>query len=60
MIPDLEGVYHLSGGFLSQPWNWEFRLTAQRIGAYDLNYRFQENLPDVPPSPLEITDDDEM
>ncbi len=60
MIPDLEGVYHLSGGFLSQPGNWEIRITAQRIGAYDLNYRLQEDVPEVAPSLLETTDQDEI
>jgi copper transport protein len=60
MIPDLEGIFHLSGGFLSQPGLWDIRVTAQRVGAYDVNYRFEENLPAAPTSLGEVTEEVEV
>jgi len=38
------GVYSIVGGYLSQPGQWDMRITIQRMGAYDLNYRLTETL----------------
>jgi copper transport protein len=37
-------VYSIVGGYLSQPGQWDMRITIQRMGAYDLNYRLTETL----------------
>ncbi len=39
-----EGQYSITGGYLSQPGEWEIKVTAQRSGAYDLNYSFKETI----------------
>ena len=36
-----EGEFAAQGSYLSQPGNWEVRVTAQRSGAYDLNHTFE-------------------
>jgi putative copper export protein/methionine-rich copper-binding protein CopC len=33
------GVYSIVGGYLSQPGQWDMKITVQRSSAYDLNYR---------------------
>ncbi|HEY7109098.1 MAG TPA: hypothetical protein VH415_06705, partial [Nitrososphaeraceae archaeon] len=33
------GVYSIVGGYLSQPGEWDMKITVQRLSAYDLNYR---------------------
>jgi putative copper export protein/methionine-rich copper-binding protein CopC len=47
-----DGVYSTFGGYLSQQGNWNIKITAQRIGAYDLNYEFDSNVEKQPPSNL--------
>jgi methionine-rich copper-binding protein CopC len=39
-----EGQYSVTGGYLSQPGEWDIKVTAQRSGAYDLNYSFKETI----------------
>jgi methionine-rich copper-binding protein CopC len=39
-----EGQYSVTGGYLSQPGEWNIKVTAQRSGAYDLNYSFKETI----------------
>lgn len=34
------GIYSITGGYLSQPGEWNIALAAQRPSDYDLNYRF--------------------
>jgi methionine-rich copper-binding protein CopC len=36
-----EGKFAVDGGYLSQPGEWEIKVTAQRSGAYDLNHSFE-------------------
>ncbi|MGC2482460.1 MAG: hypothetical protein WA398_01735, partial [Nitrososphaeraceae archaeon] len=36
-----EGSFAVDGGYLSQPGEWEIKVTAQRSGAYDLNHIFE-------------------
>jgi hypothetical protein len=36
-----EGKFAAQGSYLSQPGNWDIKITAQRIGAYDLNHTFE-------------------
>jgi copper transport protein len=38
------GVYSTTGGYLSQPGQWNMKITVQRMNAYDLNYRLKETL----------------
>ena len=38
------GVYSTTGGYLSQPGQWNMKITVQRMSAYDLNYRLKETL----------------
>ncbi|HEY7109595.1 MAG TPA: CopD family protein [Nitrososphaeraceae archaeon] len=33
------GMYSIVGGYLSQPSQWDMKITVQRLSAYDLNYR---------------------
>jgi copper transport protein len=47
-----DGVYSTFGGYLSQQGNWNIKITAQRIGAYDINYEFDSNIEKQPPSNL--------
>ncbi len=42
-----EGQYSVTGGYLSQPGEWDIKVTAQRSGAYDLNYSFKETIREV-------------
>jgi copper transport protein len=44
------GVYSAIGGYLSQPGQWDMKITVQRISAYDLNYRLTETLNGTVPS----------
>jgi methionine-rich copper-binding protein CopC len=39
-----EGQYSVTGGYLSQPGEWEIKIIVQRSGAYDLNYSFKETI----------------
>ena len=36
-----EGKFAANGSYLSQPGEWEIKVTAQRSGAYDLNHTFK-------------------
>ena len=36
-----EGKFEAQGNYLSQPGNWDIKVTAQRSGAYDLNHTFE-------------------
>ena len=36
-----EGTFAANGSYLSQPGEWEIKVTAQRSGAYDLNHTFK-------------------
>lgn len=36
-----EGKFAAQGNYLSQPGNWDIKVTAQRSGAYDLNHTFE-------------------
>jgi hypothetical protein len=39
-----DGPYSVTGAYLSQPGLWKFDFIAQRTGAYDLNYSFEETV----------------
>ncbi len=39
-----EGQYTVTGGYLSQPGEWEIKVIVQRSGTYDLNYSFKETV----------------
>ena len=43
-----EGEYSGSGGYLSQPGEWEVKTTVQRTEAYDLNYGFNFDIKNPP------------
>ena len=43
-----EGQYSGSGGYLSQPGEWEVKIVVQRTGAYDLNHSFNFNVQNPP------------
>jgi methionine-rich copper-binding protein CopC len=43
-----EGEYSGSGGYLSQPGEWEVKTTVQRIEAYDLNHGFNFDIKNPP------------
>ena len=43
-----EGEYSGSGGYLSQPGEWEVKIVVQRTGAYDLNHSFNFNVQNPP------------
>jgi methionine-rich copper-binding protein CopC len=43
-----EGEYSGSGGYLSQPGEWEVKTTVQRTEAYDLNHGFNFNIKNPP------------
>src|SRR5919106_694965 len=43
-----EGEYNGSGGYLSQPSEWEVKITVQRTDAYDLNHGFTFDLKNPP------------
>jgi nitrogen fixation protein FixH len=43
-----EGEYRGSGGYLSQPGNWEVKIVAQRTDTYDLNHSFTINVKNPP------------
>jgi methionine-rich copper-binding protein CopC len=38
---DVVGMFTASGSYLSQPGEWEIKVTAQRSGEYDLNHTFK-------------------
>jgi copper transport protein len=41
------GVYTITGGYISQPGEWNIAIAAQRPSDYDLNYRFTSNVNDT-------------
>jgi methionine-rich copper-binding protein CopC len=43
-----EGQYSESGGYLSQPGEWEVKIVVQRTDAYDLNHGFDFNVQNAP------------
>ena len=43
-----EGEYSGSGGYLSQPGEWEVKMIVQRNEAYDLNHSFTFNIKNPP------------
>lgn len=43
-----EGQYRGSGGYLSQPGEWEVKMTVQRNEAYDLNHSFAFDIKNPP------------
>ena len=43
-----EGEYSGSGGYLSQPGEWEVKIIVQRTDAYDLNHSFSFNVQNPP------------
>lgn len=43
-----EGEYSGSGGYLSQPGEWEVKMIVQRNEAYDLNHSFTFNIKNLP------------
>jgi methionine-rich copper-binding protein CopC len=43
-----EGQYSGSGGYLSQPGEWEMKMTVQRNEAYDLNHSFTFDIKNPP------------
>lgn len=44
-----EDTYSESGGYLSQPGEWEIRIVVQRTNAYDLNHEFNISINPPPP-----------
>ena len=45
--PVSTGVYTITGGYISQPGEWNIAIAAQRPSDYDLNYRFTSNVNDT-------------
>ena len=45
--PVSTGVYTITGGYISQPGEWNIAVAAQRPSDYDLNYRFTSNVNDT-------------
>jgi len=45
--PISAGVYTITGGYISQPGEWNIAIAAQRPSEYDLNYRFTSNVNDT-------------
>jgi hypothetical protein len=45
--PVSAGVYTITGGYISQPGEWNIAIAAQRPSEYDLNYRFTSNINDT-------------
>jgi hypothetical protein len=45
--PVSAGVYTITGGYISQPGEWNIAIAAQRPSDYDLNYRFTSNVNDT-------------
>jgi hypothetical protein len=45
--PVSAGVYTITGGYISQPGEWNIAIAAQRPSEYDLNYRFTSNVNDT-------------
>lgn len=45
--PVSAGVYAITGGYISQPGEWNIAIAAQRPSEYDLNYRFTSNVNDT-------------
>lgn len=43
-----EGEYNGSGGYLSQPGEWEVKMTVQRNESYDLNHSFTFDIKNPP------------
>jgi hypothetical protein len=43
-----EGEYSGSGGYLSQPGEWDVKITVQRTDAYDLNHSFTFDIKNPP------------
>ena len=42
------GVYSVTGGYLSQPGEWDIALAAQRVQDLDLNYEFAAKVTNAP------------
>jgi hypothetical protein len=40
-----DGVYSVTGAYLSQEGEWNVKLTVQRSGHYDLNHSFDISIP---------------
>jgi acyl-CoA synthetase (AMP-forming)/AMP-acid ligase II len=45
--PVSAGAYTITGGYISQPGEWNIAIAAQRPSDYDLNYRFTSNVNDT-------------
>jgi len=45
--PFSPGVFTITGGYISQPGEWNIAIAAQRPSDYDLNYRFTSNVNDT-------------
>jgi putative copper export protein len=45
--PVSAGVYTITGGYISQPGEWNIAIAVQRPSDYDLNYRFTSNVNDT-------------
>jgi hypothetical protein len=43
-----EGLYEGSGGYLSQPGEWDVKIVIQRIDAYDLNHNIAVTMKNQP------------
>jgi hypothetical protein len=40
-----DGVYRVTGAYLSQEGEWNVKITVQRSGQYDLNHSFEVSIP---------------
>lgn len=50
------GVYAVTGGYLSQPGQWDVSMAAQRLNDYDLNYKLTLNVAAAAPAtPSSVT-----
>ena len=49
------GMYTITGGYLSQPGQWDISMAAQRVSDYDLNYKLTLNVTAVPSATSSVT-----
>jgi hypothetical protein len=49
------GTYTITGGYLSQPGQWDISMAAQRVNDYDLNYKLTLNVTAAPYATSSVT-----
>jgi hypothetical protein len=49
------GTYTITGGYISQPGQWDISMAAQRVDDYDLNYKITLNVTAAPATTSSVT-----